>query len=195
MKPCPRQIKRPQRPLDDYLEAAVAAAAAAASAAALAASAAASAVALAPSTVAEAAVAAAEVAASAAELAASTAALAAWLAAAAASAASAAGAAAGASTGAGAGATSSFLPQADRATAATRAARTTEFFISVSYLDRQIKKISPSVPLFLKAARQGQTEHAFNRHAPRFNSQPHIIGIIFVNSGFHQRETKVFALL
>ncbi len=154
MEPCPCHLKRPQRPPDDYLEAAVAAAAAAASAAALADSAAASADALAASTVAEAAVAAAEVAASAAELAASTAALAAWLAAAAASAAaaSAAGAAAGASTGAGAGAASSFLPQADRATAATRAARTTEFFISVSYLDRQIKKISPSVPLFFESS-------------------------------------------
>lgn len=39
---------------------------------------------------------------------------------------------AGAATGAGAGAGSSFLPQAARAAAAIRAARTTEFFISVS---------------------------------------------------------------
>lgn len=49
--------------------------------------------------------------------------------------ASAAGAGAGAAAGAGAGAgASGFLPQADRATAANRAARATVFFISVPFL-------------------------------------------------------------
>jgi hypothetical protein len=45
-----------------------------------------------------------------------------------------AGAGAGAAAGAGAGAGSSFLPQAARAAAATRVARTSDFFISVSFL-------------------------------------------------------------
>ena len=43
-----------------------------------------------------------------------------------------AGAGAAAGAGAGAGAGSSFLPQAARAAAATRVARTSDFFISVS---------------------------------------------------------------
>ena len=77
-----------------------------------------------------AAVSAAALAASAAGAAASEAAGAASEAAGAAGAASAAGAGAGAAAGAGAGAGSSFLPQAARAAAAIRAARTTEFFIS-----------------------------------------------------------------
>lgn len=75
-----------------------------------------------------AAVSAAALAASAAGAAASEAAGAASEAAGAAGAAS--GAGAGAAAGAGAGAGSSFLPQAARAAAAIRAARTTEFFIS-----------------------------------------------------------------
>ena len=75
-----------------------------------------------------AAVSAAALAASAAGAAASEAAGAASEAAGAAGAASAAGA--GAAAGSGAGAGSSFLPQAARAAAAIRAARTTEFFIS-----------------------------------------------------------------
>jgi hypothetical protein len=45
-----------------------------------------------------------------------------------------AGAGAAAGAGAGAGAGSSFLPQAARAAAATRVARTSDFFISVSFL-------------------------------------------------------------
>ena len=77
-----------------------------------------------------AAVSAAALAASAAGAAASEAAGAASEAAGAAGAASAAGAGATAGAGAGAGAGSSFLPQAARAAAAIRAARTTEFFIS-----------------------------------------------------------------
>ena len=78
----------------------------------------------------EAAPVAAAAAVSAAALAASAAGAAASEAAGAAGAASAAGAGAGAAAGAGAGAGSSFLPQAARAAAAIRAARTTEFFIS-----------------------------------------------------------------
>ena len=77
-----------------------------------------------------AAVSAAALAASAAGAAASEAAGAASEAAGAAGAASAAGVGAAAGAGAGAGAGSSFLPQAARAAAAIRAARTTEFFIS-----------------------------------------------------------------
>jgi multidrug resistance efflux pump len=76
----------------------------------------------------EAAVAALEAAA--AELAASDALEAALEAASAAAEAAGAGAGAAAGAGAGAGAGSSFLPQADRAAAATRVARTSDFFIS-----------------------------------------------------------------
>jgi hypothetical protein len=77
---------------------------------------------------------AAGIAAEAASLAAGAAAEAAPEAASAAGAAAGAGAGAAAGAGAGAGAGSSFLPQAARAAAATRVARTSDFFIS-GFLD------------------------------------------------------------
>ena len=87
-----------------------------------------------------AAVSAAALAASAAGAASAEAAGAASEAAGAASEAAGAGAGAGAATGAGAAAGSSFLPQAARAAAAIRAARTTEFFIS-NFLVGQTKSL------------------------------------------------------
>lgn len=84
-----------------------------------------------------------------------------------------AGAGAGASTGAGAGAgaaASSFLPQAARATEATRAARTREFFISVfpiGQTDLELPPLAPSCSVL--------SGGAWRSGAP-FLLQPQIIG-------------------
>jgi hypothetical protein len=56
-----------------------------------------------------------------------------------------AGAGAAAGAGAGAGAGSSFLPQADRAAAATRVARTSDFFISGFLLEICGKNVFPEI--------------------------------------------------
>jgi hypothetical protein len=56
-----------------------------------------------------------------------------------------AGAGAAAGAGAGAGAGSSFLPQADRAAAATRVARTSDFFISGSLWEEREEKQFPEI--------------------------------------------------